>query len=465
MKRIILFFTLSQLIAIGLLAQSIEEKCVNCKKNELSNYSSSLGIENDATGQTSFASGTMNESTGDYSTTLGYKNIASGLYSLAGGEESMASQKWAFAFGQRAKAEGFRSFAQGMDVTAMGPNSVVIGRFARTLTGSAMVIGYGLDQANTLDNNIPNSLMIGFNSESATLFVGPSDQTGYGKVGIGTTTPTSRLEVNGTFKVNDFSYMSTINLDDSDIWYIDELAGHGGLKFRGETDLTSTQMILTEDGMLGIGTTSPTEMLEVTGNILQTSGYNIVTSQIKAPDAYGLNLTDQSGNGIFVDYGGNVGIGTSNPTKKLDVNGNIKVHDNILLNGNWLSGDGDPQGVFVDNLGNVGIGTNSPGNYRLAVAGTILAEEVMVQHQDKWYDYVFEDDYDLISLSDLSNFISENKHLPDVPSEKEVLDNGISLGEMNGTLLKKIEELTLYLLEQQKEIEGLRSEMTKHYND
>ncbi len=250
MKRVTQFLTFL-LISQIVFSQS-SNTCVSCNNNTIdtTKYSSAIGSENISTGLNSFASGFHNEATGDYS--------------FAGGEESVASQKWAFAFGERAKAEGFRSFAQGMDVRAMGGNSVVIGRYARTLTGSAMVIGYGVDENHNLDNNIPNSLMIGFSSDIPTLFIEQASGTGTtGKIGIGTTEPTEKLEVNGTFKVNDWSYMTTINLDDSDIQYIDELAGNDGLKFRGKTLQTSTQMILTEDGNLGIGTLEPIAMLQV----------------------------------------------------------------------------------------------------------------------------------------------------------------------------------------------------------
>ena len=250
MKRAIHFLT-ALLITQIVIGQS-SNPCVTCNNNviDTANYSSAIGSENISTGLNSFASGFQNEATGDYS--------------FAGGENSVASQKWAFAFGERAKAEGFRSFAQGMDVRAMGGNSVVIGRFARTLTSDAIVIGYGEDIDNYLENSINGSLMIGFDSDEPTFFIGPADGIGpYGKIGIGTTSPSEMLEINGTFKVNDWSYMTTINLDDSDIQYIDELAGNDGLKFRGKTLQTSTQMLLTEDGNLGIGTLEPIATLQV----------------------------------------------------------------------------------------------------------------------------------------------------------------------------------------------------------
>ena len=102
--------------------------------------------------------------------------------------------------------------------------------------------------------------------------------------------------------------------------------------------------------------------------------------------------------------------------------------------------------------------------YALAVSGGILTTGVLVKEVTEWYDFVFDDDYDLSSLSDLELFINSNGHLPDIPSEKDVLDKGYDMVEMDGLLLKKIEELTLYTIElnkliaeQQKLIEKLQS--------
>ncbi len=117
---------------------------------------------------------------------------------------------------------------------------------------------------------------------------------------------------------------------------------------------------------------------------------------------------------------------------------------------------GDFQAQRLTFHGNVGIGTTDPGNYQLAVEGKIGAREVEVT-LNSWSDFVFEDDYKLRSLKEVENYIRENNHLPDIPSEAEVLENGISLGEMNAKLLQKIEELTLYVIQQQKEIEALKA--------
>jgi hypothetical protein len=113
--------------------------------------------------------------------------------------------------------------------------------------------------------------------------------------------------------------------------------------------------------------------------------------------------------------------------------------------------------LFIKSNGNVGIGTLVP-PYKLSVDGTIGAREVIVT-STTWPDYVFESNYKLPSLELIERYIRENQHLPEVPTAKEVDANGIKLAEMNALLLKKIEELTLYQIESNKQIQLLKKEV------
>ena len=113
--------------------------------------------------------------------------------------------------------------------------------------------------------------------------------------------------------------------------------------------------------------------------------------------------------------------------------------------------------MLIKSDGNVGIGTSNTGDYRLAVNGKIRANEIRVDAG--WADFVFDDTYRLRPLSEVFLYIQKNKHLPDVPSAKEVKENGISVGEINSKLLQKIEELTLYMIEIKKENQDLKKEI------
>lgn len=141
---------------------------------------------------------------------------------------------------------------------------------------------------------------------------------------------------------------------------------------------------------------------------------------------------------LLSDLSGKVGINTSNPQSELDVNGTIRGKSLLITDGN------------------IGIGTTNPQN-KLDVNGTIRAKEIKVE--SNWADFVFKKDYKLPTLGEVKKHIKEKGTLPGVPSESDVKANGVNLGEVNAILLQKIEELTLYVIKQQEEIELLKEKV------
>lgn len=113
----------------------------------------------------------------------------------------------------------------------------------------------------------------------------------------------------------------------------------------------------------------------------------------------------------------------------------------------------------VDSSGKVLIATQlAPANYKLAVGGNIIAERITVKLVSNWADYVFDKDYKLPSLQEIEEYIKKHRHLPGIPSAKEVEQNGIDVGDQQSLLLQKIEELTLHLIRINKEMESLKKE-------
>lgn len=163
---------------------------------------------------------------------------------------------------------------------------------------------------------------------------------------------------------------------------------------------------------------------------------------------------------------GKVGIGTINPNYNLDVIGSaafkgITHTSHFYFGGNedtFIRGGKDGSNVVINDVpnGKVGIG-RFPTVYKLEVNGTMKANEVIVE--TGWADYVFDKNFKLKPLSEVARFIKENKHLPDVPSAEEIQKNGAKLAELTTKMMQKIEELTLYVIEQNTEIEQLKKQI------
>ncbi len=311
---------------------------------------------------------------------------------------------------------------------------------------------------------------------------------GNGSVGIGTSSPSQRLDV--------FGYIRSIN----------GFVGDNGLKLWADNSSIIPGLFLSPNGNIGLGSVNPTEKLSIYGvnNSLpaiislessreDAQGAEVGTLKVKnsTVDIAGISVGRASGSytgymrflvkpennlplieAFRIKENGNVGIGTSNPVGKLDVVGDI-----LVSNGNYISlSSSHPSftnlrrdnGLLLENntfkvilndAGNFGIGTINP-TERLSVDGNIKAKKLIVT-QSGWPDYVFEPDYSLKSISDIKKFIKEYKHLPDMPKASEIETNGLNIGEMQASLLKKLEEMTLYIIDLKEEIEFLKKKIRR----
>ncbi|GMN06252.1 hypothetical protein MTsPCn5_16410 [Croceitalea sp. MTPC5] len=217
---------------------------------------------------------------------------------------------------------------------------------------------------------------------------------------------------------------------------------------RNGIDFYNNLTINTATNYVGVGTATPTSKLHIS---TETSGDAIL--RIEA-DTDNNNENDNPGihfvqDGALVTYFVEV-EGQAN-TKSTGTTANALIIGSESSNRDIQLINGDQVQMTVKNSG-VGIGTIDPDGYKLAVKGKIRAEEIKVE--TGWADYVFKEDYDLPTLDEVEKHIKEKGHLINIPSAKEVEENGVQLGEMNKLLLEKIEELTLYVIELKKENEA-----------
>ena len=265
------------------------------------------------------------------------------------------------------------------------------------------------------------------------------------------------------------------------------------------------RMTINKDGLVGIGTTIPYHQLTIYG---ATSPKN-VKPKFRAPSTESVLqiINDDSGSGLgkglLLSLSGETASLRSDFANKLLFKigeSSVQLNDNNTLNlfgGIFPAGSrlnlyaGSDNGFYikkssegyamklvnnsttadaiqvstssnlddinfvVQHTGRTGIGTSTPSeDYMLDVAGKVRACEVVVSNPG-WCDYVFEDDYELMSLTEVKSFIKKNKHLPHVPSEATVEAEGVSLAEMNAVLLRKVEELMLYTLKQEELIQQI----------
>ncbi len=198
---------------------------------------------------------------------------------------------------------------------------------------------------------------------------------------------------------------------------------------------------------------------------LQISGRVGATVAMFGSDAYGLSLSANNPE-IGFNYFFNGSPKTIKQGYAANLGMNPSTGDLYLGNFNQVqstSDFGDISGyqyrMVIKQNGNVGIGTTNP-TYKLAVDGNIRSKEVVIE--SVWADYVFDKGYRLRSLEEVSDYIKANGHLPGIPSAKEIISNGLHVGNVQAKMMEKIEELTLYIIDLKKEIELLKTTTSKN---
>jgi hypothetical protein len=275
--------------------------------------------------------------------------------------------------------------------------------------------------------------------------------TGTGNLGIGVINPSFKLEVNGKIRAGNYQ----VGITDVNAYSM-EIGGPNPTQTNGRATISLHHH---NEIAHQLRYTSGTLFLEAAGNSAYGSSNTpnlVVGGKVRAGN-YQVGITDVNAHSIE--------IGGPNPTQ---TNGQATIslhHHNEIAHqlrytsgtlfleaaGNSAYGSSNTPNLVVG--GNLGIGTTDTKGYKLGVNGAAIATSMTVKLNANWPDFVFAETYGLRSLAEVERYIQANSHLPEVPSAAQVGKDGINLGEMDATLLKKIEELTLYLIEQNKQLQ------------
>lgn len=366
------------------------------------------------------------------SSAIGQNTTANGLRSLAAGFYSNAPGHYSFALGTRTLAQHYHSMVFGMDIESTARMAVTIGEGAHPTP---------------LTNAIPSSLMVGFNSDIPTLFVGKSNGVGtIGKVGIGTTLPNGLLEISDDTNPNLLLSGLSTSLElgvATTAGSFSSLAQVGDVVLKGTNN---RRMIFTTNS----GQASPAKEFI----FANTNG-----ALTRLSDAGLWKLYDGSGTNDYMEFDvkwdGNYYWNFNSPSP-----GSVqRLHIGYV---SGFASNNQPDRI----LDAIVVGTADAANLgyttKLIVHGEVQScgvktQEVTVEDLG-WCDYVFAKDYPLMPLKEVASFIAKNQHLPNIPSAQEVADNGRELGDMQKRMMEKIEELTLYVIQLEQEIDSLKED-------
>ncbi len=247
-----------------------------------------------------------------------------------------------------------------------------------------------------------------------------------GNIGIGTTTPITTLDISGDLNVRGGAFVKNgLQIGYDQVQALGKISFHSSHKTPGDqyfTGLTynnsSAKFRLENSSVSNVDIQFGSE-----GNYQTLAFQSVEWNESQKRKIPTTRMAIKGGTGF-------VGIGVINPSEKLWVSGNAVISNRVAINAPINS------------------------NYHLTVGGTIKAED-MILNLENWADYVLEKNYPLLPIKDVDTFIKINKHLPGVPSEKELKASGLSLAKMQTIQMKKIEELTLYIIQLESRIQAL----------
>jgi trimeric autotransporter adhesin len=415
-----------------------------------------------------------NTSFGQYSlnnVTTGITNVGIGYYALQlnlSGNDNIAVGTRALSnntAGSSNTAIGHDALTKTTGTALTGSNNVAVGyqsMYWNTSGNNNTSVGYQAIAFNTTGtNNVSLGLFSGKNNTSGS----QNSFIGY-NTGIGITTGSNNTILGSNITGLNPNLSNNIILAD----------GQGNRRINVD-----------ENGNVGIGTTQPSQKLHVYGTnpgLYLEGDANSYYSNIKLKSVIGTGTMDNYGPlawhaGLWLNTVSannlTTGIGSSllgSAALTLDpavvpftimgaqnqTNDLFRINKNI----NTTPGGVTEQNVFLINKdGKVLIGTtdvNQVGTHTLAVNGSAIFTKAVVKLNASWPDYVFKPNYKLPSLNELEKYLQNNQHLPEVPSATEVEKNGIDLGSNQAILLKKVEELTLYMIDLNKKVEALAKE-------
>jgi hypothetical protein len=373
--------------------------------------------------------------------------------------------------------------ASTLDVVGTGRFTSVVTPTSGTGTEVFYLGGAGYIQAynRTASTFVPMYIQgssIGF-SNVGVASTNPSMIISGGKVGIGITNPLTRLHIVG----------SGSSIDGGDSYPIngDNLAVQASTGGRSTTTGAQLEFVIPA-GTDGNNPWGQGRIITVAGNANTNDATGkMILGTRRHFNKLGAGVQWYYGNDITIDGSGYVGIGTITPGDRLTVQDAVRVSTSngtggfyaadASFGGNSIfsltrqsnnlalsafdgigfttaarSGPSTSYNMFITTTGTVGINTTNTYGYQFAVNGSVIATSMTVKLYANWPDYVFKPTYHLVSLNEVKTYIDKNNHLPDMPSAEEVSKEGINLGEMNKRLVKKVEELTLYLIQKDKQL-------------